>query len=282
MDHEGRPSTMTTTTRPRESIPPGDSPHDTVGRHPSRRMLLLGASALGVSAAALSTGVSPANAAATSYLSVPYGSTLMRSTTSTVSPASWDQWRADGFPAPRPAAMQYVKYPWDSTIYARATAPDSTAGESWKPLEADEWKRAGYPRPRADLLVPGTKIYKWNFWSTIFCELGGVHHAMSMGEWRALGAPTPQITDSGFGKLSWDSSIGQLTSLSNGIGYPISNVEWARRGYPPPFEAVRFPGDQFEMYGSDSTIYYFGPTYAGPISYGQWRAAGFPRPVRKG
>lgn len=249
--------------------------HDSPGL--TRRTLIGGAVA---AAAVVGAGAAPASAAGPGYLSVPYSSTLLRDAGGTLSPASWGQWSGAGFPAPQPAAMQYAKYPWMSSIYARAT-PSGGGGAYWKALDGGEWKRAGYPSPRGDLLIPGTRIYKWGFWSTIFCELEGVHHALNMSEWRSLGAPAPQLTDSGFAKLSWDSGIAYLTSLRNGTGYPINATEWRAMGTPPPFEAVRFPGDRFETYG-DSTIYYFSPTYAGPITYAQWQAAGRPAPIRKG
>jgi hypothetical protein len=250
----------------------------------SIRRLSLSGTATILAIAGIASPLSSATAAPpTGYYSVPYSSDLYYHYESSsfvgTYKASYEQWVADGSPAPKPVATDFVKYPWSSTIYAVSYFD---GGWLWSgPLAFEQWQKANFPTPRNAGFIAGTTYHKWATSSEIFALApDNSTHKLSYSEWAASGFQEPEYkTNQGYQKLSWNSNIGEMYQINTGAGYPINYSEWASEGFPTPQTVNRFPGDDFCQVWWTKDIYYYGPTWNGFITFGQWAAAGYPQPT---
>lgn len=185
-------------------------------------------------------------------------------------------WQRAGFPAPRPAPTDYVRYPWSPNIYAVTFWPERW---EWERLAFEQWQRAGFPAARAAGYVEGTRYWKWETGGEIFAEeRDGAVHKLTYGEWLASGSREPEYrTGRGYVKLSWYPSIAYLYNTGQGDGYAISYADWAEEDFPTPQVVQRVAGDRFYRYSFDSTVYYQGPNGSFAVTPAQYRAAGSPR-----
>jgi len=192
------------------------------------------------------------------------------------------EWVAAGYPAPRgTAATDYVKYPWDTTLYAVNYWGSSADSWTFHTLTLAEWRYAGYPAPRTAGWIAGSWYYRWSTSPELFVRgSNGVLHKLTPTEWAAAGPGRP-FTDrpEGFAKLSWDPNIAKMTNMATGAGSPINYATWAAEQFPTPVSVLRFPGDQLYKYANSPTIYYAGPTVKRAITYAEWGLLGYPAPI---
>jgi hypothetical protein len=258
--------------------------HIKTGFGQSIRCFSLSATAIILAIAGIASPVSSATAAPpTGYYSVPYSNDLYYHYESSsfvgTYKASYEQWVADSSPAPKPVATDFVKYPWSPTIYAVSYFD---GGWLWSgPLAFEQWQKASFPTPRNAGFVAGTSYHKWATSSEIFAVApDNSTHRLSYSEWAASGFLEPEYrTNQGYQKLSWNSNIGEMYQINTGAGYPINYSAWASEGFPSPQTVNRFPGDDFCQVWWTTDIYYYGPTWNGFITFGQWAAAGYPQPT---
>jgi hypothetical protein len=231
--------------------------------------------------ALLAPGAGPAAAHDAGYYSVPYDSVLFEHEhiggVPTQRRATFQEWAADGYPTPRPAPTQVVRYPWASTLYAVSSFDGPVEVALLTPAQ---WARAGTPTPRDAGHIEGTRYYKWNTSPAIFSVApDGVVHTLTPAQWAASGSRTPEVrVDTGYAKLPWHPAIARMVDVATGRGYPISAADWQAAGYPPASVVTRFPGDVFCRHRDSDVVWYFGPSFSGGLDPGQWAAAGYPVP----
>ena len=131
--------------------------------------------------------------------------------------------------------------------------------------------------------IAGSHYHKWGTSDELFVVgEDGVTHKLTYDEWAASGfRPFEVRANEGYARLSWSANVARMTDLAAGLGSPIDYPEWRRQDFPRPALYVRFPGDQFNLYYGDPTIYYSGPTMSRAITYAEWSAAGFPIPIAR-
>lgn len=241
------------------------------------KLLKRAIAAAALSVVAFAGMVTPASALPSGFYSVPYSDTLYYNQQNTNwGTVTYAQWQSAGFPTPRKAPTDFVKYPWSSTIYA-VTYFDGGSW-LWTKLSLQQWQRAGSPSPRNAGWIQGSYVYQWSTANEIFVQApDATHHKFTYGEWQAAGFPSPALhANEGFQKLSWFDSIGKMTNVSSGLGGGITYNTWAQYGFPTPQAVARFPGDSFCAYPGSSQIHYNGPTAYGTLNYSQYVAAGSP------
>ena len=221
---------------------------------------------------------------ATDYFTTAYDNTVWAVTASSIVALSFADWQAAGFPNPKPAPTDYVKYPWSPTVSAVTFFGQSQDRWIWKHVSFDEWNRAGRPSARTAGWIKDSNYYQWAQSPQIFVQdVGGVKHALNYSEWAASGfQPYQTRPTEGFVKLSWDNNIAFLTNFDAGQGSPIGYAQWVGEGLPNPVVKARFPGDQiYRNYGSP-TVWYAGPTVNRPVTFQEWSVMGQPAPTVNG
>ena len=249
------------------------------------RKMLSGLVAIALSLALTSTSAQSAPVVDGYYL-LAYSGDIYRVSSggTTIRYVSYDEWSAAGFPAPRPAPTEYVRYVWSPSITAVTRFdPDSADTWMWEYVDFPAWVRAGSPVPQVANFIYGSYFYKWATSNELFVEdPGGVNHHLTFAEWQATG-PQPFVarSDEGFVKLSWSGTpeIARMSSLATGRGAPISFTAWVEEALPTPRIVSRVTRDQFYRNYNTSTIWYAGPTMHRPITYPEWQAAGAPAPL---
>lgn len=221
-----------------------------------------------------------ASAVVDGYYKVAYGDDIFIVDDGVARRIDFQEWADAGFPSPQPAPTEYVRYPWSSAIYALTRWGDDASTWLWDWLSFSEWQRAGYPAPRPVSWIPGSYVYRWGTAPEIFVlSEDGVNHKLTFDEWAATGFQAfDDRTTEGWAKLSWSTPVARMSDLASGQGYPVTYEEWRNHDFPTPALYQRFPGDQFNRYIGDVTIYYSGPTMSRAITYAEWGAAGFPAP----
>ncbi|MFE6236712.1 hypothetical protein [Cellulosimicrobium sp. NPDC057862] len=227
---------------------------------------------------------SPAAAQPDGFYSVPYSGTVYRHYHDDAwgfhYPVTFQEWVDAGRPTPRAVPTSFVKYPWSSTIYAVSFFDNASDQWEWRKVTFSEWSRAGKPAPRTAGWIEGSTYHQWATSSEVFVELDGQVHRLTFNQWKAAGSPSPRVqADSGFMKLSWNSSIAYMLSIGGGQGYPVNLAEWRAEGSPTPKTQRMLPGDYVCSYSWTDELWYDGSSYYGALSYEQWKAAGFPSPV---
>jgi len=199
--------------------------------------------------------------------------------------ATYEEWREDGFPAPRPAAVEYLKYTWDSTIYQDATVDGVSFSMR---IDYATWRSVGFPTPRTDRLAADSAIVRYDGSDELFVQAGAAFtddpafHKLTFSEYTRLGYPdvdfdVPPL----FRKLSWNPNIVGPVDQSETIGVTPFAV-WDYFARPTPRIVPSFDGDRFCQARGSADIRYVG--IAAPngmkLSYGQWLMAGSPVPTR--
>ena len=199
--------------------------------------------------------------------------------------ATYDEWRADGFPAPRPAAVEYIKYTWGDTIYQDVTVEDISFTTL---VDYPTWRSLGYPVPRTDVLAADSTIRAYTGSDELFVWEGlglgdnFVVHKLTFAEYAHLGYPkVDSVSTPDFRKLSWNPNIVGPISQTGEIGV-VDFDTWDFFGRPTPQIVKSFDGDRFCKAPGSADIRYVG--IAAPdgvkLTFSQWREAGFPAPAR--
>lgn len=242
-----------------------------------------------VVAAAASIVVAPAaSALPNGYYSVPYSDVLIQhyhfSDGSTMAiDASYSSWQRDGFPAPRPAPVHYVKYPWSPAIYAVSFFDGNRDDWYWERLTFQQWQRAGSPAASNAGWIEGSDFYKWASSGEIFVEAPDRSvHKLTWNEWAASGFYPPTTDWSrGFYKYPWSGSIGYIFDAGTGAGYPISYQDWAAEDFPTPMTVNHVNGEEVWKFRSSSQLYLDSAIVGGwyALTGPQWTALGRPSPL---
>ncbi|MFE6236713.1 hypothetical protein [Cellulosimicrobium sp. NPDC057862] len=224
-----------------------------------------------------------ASAQSDGVYSVPYSGTLFYHSHAGQyhQPINYQEWVDLGRPTPRPAPTSFVKYPWSSTIYAVTFFDSASYQWEWKKLTYAEWSRAGKPTPRSAGWIEGSFYYQWGTNSSeVFVYLDEETHKLTFNQWTAAGSPTPEVlSDAGFFKLTWNSTIVYYDSIANQDVYSVTPAWWKSEGSPTPRSARMLPGDEVCSTSGSPSLYYRGWSYSGWLTLDQWRAAGSPAPT---
>jgi len=251
--------------------------------HHVLRRALASILALGTAGAVAVAAAPSASAQSDGVYSVPYSSALYyhSHTGQYHQPLNFQEWVDLGRPAPKPVPTDFVKYPWSSNIYAVSFFDNASTQWEWKKLTFAEWSKAGKPTPRTAGHIEGSYYYKWGTNSSeVFVYLDDESHKLTLNQWKAAGSPVPDVlSDSGFYKLSWDSTIVFYDSIANQDVYSVTYEWWKSEGSPTPKSARMLPGDEVCTMSGTQDLFYNGWSYGGVLTYNQWRAAGFPSPT---
>jgi len=250
-------------------------------------LALVGALALGGSLLA----AAPAQAAAGgTYYSVPFSDSLiLESSISADEPgvgyASYAEWKADGFPRPVPAVVEYRVLPWDSTVFADVIGTHSGLTAT---LSGAEWRRAGSPTPTRNVLPISSLVVQYDTSDELLVRTGTLWgsdaaewHTMTFSEWRTLGYPAVDYRPgTGFSRLAWLDTIVGPDPVTGEDG-PISYDTWLDAGRPTPKVLQAFPFDKYCSAPGSTEIRYIG--MAAPeglaLTFRQWVAAGSRTPT---
>lgn len=247
------------------------------------RRLLAPAAALALVATFVAA---PSHARESGYYSVPYDSTLLfHDHGYGTYEAEFSWWAEDGFPAPVPAPVDYVKYPWSSTIYAVHFFESDRGSWVWEQLTFEQWSRAGRPAARDAGWIEGSAYYRFDSSAELFVESPNVDeplHKMTPGQWAAAGSPAPtQLSGQGFYRYPWSSSIGYLSHTPTGDGTPLSYEQWMGFGMPTPQTVTNVANEHVWRFAGYSQLYLDSPItgWDTPINYAQWTSLGRPAPA---
>ncbi|CAQ01847.1 hypothetical protein ACR8AL_07670 [Clavibacter sepedonicus] len=199
--------------------------------------------------------------------------------------ATYEEWQEDGFPSPRPAAVEYLKYTWDSTIYQDATVDGVSFSTR---IDYATWRSVGFPAPRTDRLAADSEIHRYTGSDELFVWAGAAFtddpavHKLTFAEFAHLGYPAVDYeSEPEFRKLSWSPNIVGPVDQAGTIGV-VDFATWDYYARPTPQIVTSFDGDRFCKAAGSADIRYVG--IAAPkgvkLSYAQWREAGFPAPGR--
>ncbi len=251
------------------------------------RITAIAAAAL-LAAAGLSSGAASA-APDTTYYSVPFSPALyvlgeIVEDEVEVRVASYEEWSADGTPAPVPAPTTYKAYEWSPHVFAELELGEYGYAEH---LSYEQWLAGGAKTPTRNSLIVGTELLRYDTSPALLVlnpyeRADSPLHTLTFGQWQRLGSPAPTyMTNMGFQKLSWSPVITYMTDLAAGVGGPITLEDWSSAGYPQPQVVSRYASDSFCVVPGSPDVRYAGPGYPDPIvlTYPQWRAAGSPRPT---
>jgi hypothetical protein len=198
--------------------------------------------------------------------------------------ASFDEWRADGFPAPRPPAVEYLRYTWGDTIYQDVSADGISFTMQ---IDYPTWRSLGFSAPRTDRITADSTVRAYTgsdelfVWEGLALSDSYVVHKLTFSEYVHLGYPrVDDESDPAFRKLAWNPSIVGPTDQAGGIG-AVDFATWDFFGRPTPQVVPSFDGDRFCQARGSAEIRYVG--LAAPeglaLTYRQWVASGSPRPT---
>jgi len=232
------------------------------------------------------------------WYSVPYADTLVwvrpgapgSGIAITYSIATYEEWAANGFPAPQRTAVTYVKAPWLTSIMGVPTLPGSSQ-PLWGThtiLTPQQWARAGYPGPQVTTNIPGYILqYRQTAGDpTIWASIGSERHALTFAEWTAAGRPQPMVSDFPMpapapqptvSYVGWSTSPELFTVWSDGRPYhKLTLAEWARAGYPAPTISA---GGYYKL-SWDYTIALLTPDgESGLLTAADWAFRDYPTPA---
>ena len=111
------------------------------------------------------------------------------------------------------------------------------------------------------------------------------HAPMTYAEYAAAGFPALSTAPTEFVKYPWSPTLYAVTYWPNEPAYQwkqLTAAEWAKAGYPAYRNAGFIYGTMFYTLGAAPTVYANGPdNVVHALTYDEWRAAGFPWPVRR-
>ena len=154
-----------------------------------------------------------------------------------LSPLTFAQWQARGFPPPTVVRSEVVKYAWSPTLYAVTFFEHVWL---WNRLTPDEWQRMGFQAPYNAGWIAGSVIGKYGTSPHELFIVGedDVQHKLTYEEWAATGFEPVEINrfDVGFVQFRGSPTIYYVVNVHtpNEDGVPISFAEWAELGMPTP------------------------------------------------
>ncbi|MCF4123579.1 hypothetical protein L1785_21655 [Antribacter sp. KLBMP9083] len=152
-------------------------------------------------------------------------------------PLTYTDWEALGFPAPKPARTDYVKYPWSPTVYAVTIFGDEREEWHWESITYEQWARAGFPAPRNAGWIEGSYYYQWATSDELFVVAPDeTIHKLTFAEWAASGFEQPErYENEGF--INFPLEPRHILYSSNldarSIDY-LTYSEWEAFGFPTP------------------------------------------------
>jgi len=249
-------------------------------------LAIAGALALGSALVATPAQAAPNHQ---TYYSVPFSGDLYVTDQdqgrSDVVQAGYEEWAADGFPKPVPAAIAYRSFSWSPDIYADVStdAAVMTIG-----LDFDGWQRAGSPRPSVDVLPAFAGVYRYSYSDEVFLSIYSYgndyaySHKLTFAEYGSIGQPAPTVRDEVFQKLSWFPAIVGPSFFAPFTVQALDFSDWDYSARPTPQVVKSFDGDRFCKAAGSADIRYVG--IAAPkgakLTFNQWREAGSPAPAR--
>jgi GH25 family lysozyme M1 (1,4-beta-N-acetylmuramidase) len=188
------------------------------------------------------------------------------------------QWEAAGSPAIT-HPTRYVRYAWDSAVY-RETATSLTES-TVAVLDYDAWVAAGKPASKAMAYIPGSRIFKFSNFPTIFLSSpNGTVHALTAVEWKAIPEKDRSYTPAGearFVKNSWSGAVYMVDA--NNEGPKLSYEQWQGYGKPRATAYPMIEGTYFFSRFQDGDYHYASPAGAIRSSQAEWEKAGQPAMV---
>ncbi|MCF4120384.1 hypothetical protein L1785_05275 [Antribacter sp. KLBMP9083] len=153
-------------------------------------------------------------------------------------PLTYEEWQALGFPTPKPAQTDYVKYPWSPTVYAVTFFGNERDEWHWEAITFEQWSRAGYPSPRNAGWIEGSEYFQWGTSSELFVwtPADDVVHKLTYSQWQASGfMPAERIANEGFVKVSGNANIYYSDDLGARSAYgPLTYEDWRYWDFPTP------------------------------------------------
>lgn len=224
------------------------------------------------------------------YYSVPYADTLYRHNHGSAGAVfnvavSYQQWLDAGSPAPVPAPVSYVKYPWSPAVHAVHFFASYRQGWVWAPLTYADWTRAGRPPVSNAGWIAGTTYVAYASAPEIFALAPGQGerpHRLTFQEWQEAGRPDPVTqANQGFYSYPWSPHVGFLSDVASGVGEHLTYQDWLDRGSPTPQPLDHVAGEVVWKYSDSPQLYLDSPlTGLGfALDAEAWTALGRPSPV---
>jgi len=217
------------------------------------------------------------------FYSVPYAPTLYWSRPTPgggylLDVATYDDWKSQGFPAPRPVSVRYERAPWSSTIVAAPAFPGWGTTSETHGLTYHEWVSVGFPTPRVTWQPAGIYYRSYKNTPVINAFYGGTVHALTLDEWFASGSPRAYQENLAPGTeiRQWTTSP-ELFMVLDGRTHKLTASEWASYGYPAP---TRW-GVGFYKLTWDPTIARVWDAQGGAavLTLADWAAQDYPSPL---
>lgn len=146
------------------------------------------------------------------------------------------EWEALGFPTPKTAQTDYVKYPWSPTVYAVTYLGDERPQWLWQQLSFEQWARAGYPTPRDAGWIDDSFYHQWATSNELFVMAPDMGiHKLTYSEWRASGFAPPVRRSDGFVTFAGSPTIYYVEDVAGRTGlYAMTYDQWRKEDFPTP------------------------------------------------
>lgn len=171
--------------------------------------------------------------------SLPYTDTLWRvdAPSNQFWQVTYSEWQKLGFPTPKPAATEFVKYSWSPTVYAVTMLGDEQYEWIVRDISYSEWARAGYPQPRVTSSIPGGSYVKFASSDELFAvSPSSDFHKLTYQEWQTSGFPQPERWSVGYVQFPGDVNIYYAWNFpSTEDIWPISYEMWSDYDFPTPY-----------------------------------------------
>jgi uncharacterized protein YkwD len=106
-------------------------------------------------------------------------------------PATGEEWSAAGYPSPGATATEYVKYPWNTRIWAVTFWP---VAWQWDSLDYGSWSMAGYPTARTAGWIEGSTVWKYSNSPNLYLtDPFNDTHQLTYDEWAATNFRSPSV-----------------------------------------------------------------------------------------
>ncbi len=205
--------------------------------------------------------------------SVPISPVLYRLVGATLTPISFEQWQANGFPTPVRAQLVTKKYTWSAVVYAVSVAP--AVGPAF-PLTFAQWQTLGRLAPTTTSVITGSAINRWAGSPELLLSSpdGTVHH-LTGPEWAQLGHPAFVSQPDSWVPLAGGPKLLRV-NLITGVGHWATGPEWAQAGYPTPLSPRPIPHERWVLDPAPQVVLILVGGATIPITLPEWIAAGEP------
>ncbi|MCI9888795.1 hypothetical protein JT358_10020 [Micrococcales bacterium 31B] len=151
-------------------------------------------------------------------------------------PISYAEWVSLGKPAPLTVGNStYIKYPWSRDVFEVTYWGKDYPENGVVYVNADQWKRLGYPTVHDMPYEPTLRLIKWATSDEIFARVAGRYYRISYDQWRGTEFKSYiNHTNQGFVKLANSTTIYAVTDLARNKGVPLTYEKWRGLGSPTP------------------------------------------------